>query len=94
VLETALALKRAMNEIDYKKSLNILKAQVKKIEASASAQDPFCQQLINDLKHHYPTERAYRSTNLNSYLQQSTERRTYAPMSMTSVPIYQTSQQH
>jgi len=92
-IETALALKRAMDESDYKKSLAILQTQAQKIEANVSARDPFCQQLINDLNHRYPTERDYRSTNYNSYVQQSTERGTYAPASVTSVQMYQTPQQ-
>jgi hypothetical protein len=82
-----------MDETDYKKSLAILKAQVEKIEASVSAQDPFCQQLINDLKHRYPSERDYRAQNYNSYMQQATERGTYAQVSATSVQMYQTSSQ-
>jgi hypothetical protein len=92
-VETALALKQAMDESDYKKSLAILKIQVRKIEASVSARDPFCQQLINDLKHRYPTESDYRSTNYNSYLQQATERGTYASASVTSVQMYQSPHQ-
>lgn len=79
-----------MDETDYKKSLAILKSQVEKIEASVSAQDPFCQQLINDLKHRYPSERDYRAQNHNSYMQQATERGTYAQASATSVQMYQT----
>ena len=42
-VETAHVLKLAMEEYDYKRSLAILKAQVEKIQASVSAQDPFCQ---------------------------------------------------
>jgi hypothetical protein len=89
-VETALALKQAMDEKDYKKSIAILTAQVEKIKSSVSAQDPFCQQLMNDLKHRFPTERDYRSTNQNSCVQQSTERGTYSPAYVSSGQIHQT----
>ncbi len=82
-----------MDETDYQKSLAILKSQVQKIEASVSAQNPFCQQLIHDLKLRYPTEDAYRSTNYNYYLQQATERGTYASAAVTSVQMYMSPQQ-
>ncbi len=92
-VETAFALKQAMNEKNYRKSLAILTAQVEKIQASVSAQDPFCQKLIKDLKHHFRSEREYRSTTLNSYAQQSLERGTYASSLVSSVQMYQTPQQ-
>ncbi len=92
-VETVLALKRAMDEKDYKKSLAILQVQVQKIEASVSAQDSFCQQLIKDLKHRYPREQDYRSTASSAFVQQSTERGTYAPSYMSSVDMYQTPHQ-
>lgn len=89
-VETALALKQAMDEADYKKSRAILAAQVEKIKASVSAQDPFCQQLINDLKHRYRAEHDYRAANLNLSIQQSSERGTYTPQFTTSAYMYQT----
>jgi hypothetical protein len=82
-----------MDESDYKKSRDILIPQVRMIEASVSAQDPFCQQLIKDLQHRYPTERDYRSINRNCYMQQAQERGTYAPAIVSSVQMYQTPQQ-
>jgi hypothetical protein len=39
-----------MHENNYHRSIGLLKAQVRKIEKSVSAQDPFCQQLIKDLQ--------------------------------------------
>ncbi|CAF4662736.1 unnamed protein product, partial [Rotaria magnacalcarata] len=54
-----------MDEQDYGRSLELLKAQVKNIKSSVSGEDPFCQQLIKDLEYRYPNEHAYRSTNYN-----------------------------
>ncbi len=86
--ETAHEIKRAMDENDYQQSLAILKAQVDKIKASVSAQDPFCQLLIKDLEHRFPSERVYRSTHNNTYMQHSSERGAYAPTGTSSSEQY------
>jgi len=77
-----------MGEQDYSRSMALLKAQVENIKASVSAQDPFCQQLIKDLEHRYPTERDYRSTHHNIYMQHATERGTYSTATSSSAQIY------
>ncbi|CAM4754292.1 unnamed protein product [Rotaria magnacalcarata] len=87
-VETANALERAMAETDYLQSLAILKAQVEKIKASVSAQDPFSQQLIQDLQHNYPSERDYRSSQHNTYMCHTTERGTYVPTTSISSQQY------
>ncbi|CAF1056738.1 unnamed protein product [Adineta steineri] len=87
-IETALVLKQAMDEQNYSRSIAILRAQVEKIKASVSAQDPFCQQLIRDLEYRYPTEHGYRSTYHNIYRQHATERGTYSSSTSTSAQIY------
>ncbi|CAF2933415.1 unnamed protein product [Rotaria sp. Silwood2] len=92
-VETAHALERAMAEDNYRQSRAILKAQVDKIKASVSAQDPFCQKLIKDLEYHYPTERDYRSSQHNTYMCHRTERGTYMPTSNTSTLQYVNSYQ-
>lgn len=88
-IETAFVLNQAMNETNYQLSINLLKAQVKKIEESVSANDPFCQQLIIDLQHRYPTERDYRLSQSNACLQHSSERSTYSTEHTPSVMLYQ-----
>ena len=92
-VETAHALERAMAEQDYRQSLAILKAQVEKIKASVSGQDPFCQKLIKDLEHHYPSERDYRSTHHTTYMCHTTERGTYMPTTTFSSEQYQSAYQ-
>jgi hypothetical protein len=92
-VETAHALKLAMEEYDYKRSLALLKAQVEKIQASVSAQDPFCQSLIKDLEYHYRSEQEYRSSHHNAYMQHHTERGTYFPASTSSTTRYQNHRQ-
>ena len=92
-VETADEIKRAMNEGNYQRSLAILKAQVEKIKASVSAQDPFCLLLVKDLEYRYPSERDYRSSHHNAYMQHASERGTYAPTSNFSSPQYQSCQQ-
>lgn len=91
--ETAHEIKRAMDENNYQRSLAILKAQVEKIKSSISAQDPFCQLLIKDLEYRYPSERDYRSSHQNTYMQHSSERGTYAPTTAFSSAMYQAPQQ-
>ncbi|CAF2513196.1 unnamed protein product [Rotaria sp. Silwood2] len=94
-VETTHALAKAMTEYDYRESRAILEAQVNKIKASISAQDPFCQKLIQDLEYRYPSETAYRSSHHNYYRCQATERGTYMPLSTTSTRQYVSSiQQH
>ncbi|CAF3613243.1 unnamed protein product [Rotaria sp. Silwood1] len=88
-IETALALKRAMTEQNYSRSLALLKNQVENIKTSVSARDPFCQQLIKDLEHRYPTERDYRSAHYNAYMQHATERGTYSTATNSSSQIYE-----
>jgi len=92
-VETAHVLKLAMEESDYKRSLALLKAQVEKIQASVSAEDPFCQSLIKDLQYHYPSEQEYRSCHHNAYMQHGSERGTYFPSSTTSTVGYQNDRQ-
>ncbi|CAF0892477.1 unnamed protein product [Adineta ricciae] len=87
-VETAREIKRAMDERDYQRSREILQAQVNKIKASVSGKDQFCQLLIRDLEHHYPSENAYRSSHFNTYMQHSTERGTYAPLTTFSSAVY------
>lgn len=88
-VETANILKRAMDEHDYHRSLALLKGQVEKIQASVSAADPFCQNLIKDLQYHYPSENEYRSCTHTMMMQHRTERGTYIPSSITSTSSYQ-----
>ncbi len=92
-IETAFAIRQAMHENNYHRSLGILKAQVRKIEASVSAHDPFCQQLIKDLQYNYPTERDYRLSQNNAYIQHSSERTTYSTEYSSSLLMYQSPQQ-
>ncbi|CAF3200616.1 unnamed protein product [Rotaria sp. Silwood2] len=87
-VEMAHALAQAMSEDDYRQSRAILKAQVNKIKASVSGQDPFCQKLIKDLEYRYPSERAYRSSHQNSYVCHGTERGTYTPSGTISSRQY------
>jgi hypothetical protein len=87
-VETAHEIKRAMDENHYERSRTILKAQVEKIKTSVSAQDPFCQLLIKDLEYRYPSERDYRSSHHNTYMQHSYERGTYAPATNVSLRRY------
>ncbi|CAF1038571.1 unnamed protein product [Rotaria sp. Silwood1] len=87
-VETAHALAQAMAENDYRQSRAILEAQVNKIKASASGQDPFCQKLIKDLEYSYPSERVYRSSHQNTYRCHVTERGTYQPSSNISSRDY------
>ncbi|UJR11147.1 hypothetical protein I4U23_015328 [Adineta vaga] len=89
-IETVLVLRQAMEEQDYNQSMALLKAQVERIKASVSAQDPFCQQLIRDLEYRYTTEGDYRSTYHNIYMQHATERSTYSSASSSSAQIYST----
>ena len=49
--------------------------------------------LIKDLEYHYPTEREYRSSHHNTYMQHSTERGTYAPMTTFSSAGYSSTYQ-
>ncbi|CAF3222183.1 unnamed protein product [Rotaria sp. Silwood2] len=88
-IATALVLRRAMNEPNYSRSVALLKTQVNNIKASVSAREPFCQQLIKDLEHRYPTERDYRSTHNNAYMQHATERGTYSTATSSSSKIYE-----
>ena len=92
-VETARVLRHAMEETDYKQSLALLKAQVEKIKTSVSAQDPFCQKLIDDLQHSFPTEREYRSSHHNCYRSHETERGTYNSSATTSSQLYVSAQQ-
>ncbi|CAF0860983.1 unnamed protein product [Adineta steineri] len=87
-VETAREIKRAMDTNNYQQSLAILKAQVDKVKASVSSQSPFCQLLIRDLEYRYPSERAYRSSHHNTYMQHASERGTYAPTTSFSSAQY------
>ncbi|CAF3178743.1 unnamed protein product [Rotaria socialis] len=85
-VETTRALEQAMAEHDYRQSRAILQAQVDKIKASVSANDPFCQNLIKDLEYRYPTESAYRSSQYNTYICHTMERGTYtSPTNISSL---------
>lgn len=77
-----------MAEPDYQRSLMILRAQVAKIRASPSARDPFCRQLIQDLRRRYPTEGDYRLSNHSTYMSHTTERGAYTPSSTISTARY------
>ncbi|CAF2978602.1 unnamed protein product, partial [Rotaria sp. Silwood2] len=88
-VETVREIKRVMHENNYQRSIAILKAQVDKIKASVSAQDPFCQLLVKDLEYRYPSERDYRTSYYNAYAQHSSERGTYAPSTNASALQYQ-----
>ena len=92
-VETVRALEQAMAETNFERSREILKAQVERIGASASAADPFCQELMRDLTYSYPTESTYRSSHQNNYRCHQTERGTYIPTSNTSSEQYRTRHQ-
>ena len=92
-VETARVLREAMEENNYTRSLAFLKAQVDKIKASISAEDPFCQNLISDLQQSFPTEREYRSSHHNTYRCHDTERGTYNSSGTTSSQLYVSPQQ-
>lgn len=77
-----------MLERDYDASRAILAAQVEKVKVSASAQDPFCQALIQDLEYNFPSEQEYRSTHYTSYRCHQTERGTYMPGTTSSSDRY------
>ncbi|CAF4502812.1 unnamed protein product, partial [Rotaria sp. Silwood2] len=85
-METAFVLRRAMNETNYRRSLDLLKAQVQKIQESVSAQDPFCQQLIKDLEHRYPSERDYRLSQ-NAFVKLKTNNILQLPLNQTEKHI-------
>ena len=89
-IETAFVLKQAMEEDNYEQSMNLLKQQSAKLKKSVSANDPFCQQLIKDLKHRFQSEREYRSTTHNSYMQHLTERGTWNSTANASTNCYTT----
>jgi len=93
-VETALALKLAMKEKNYEQSMNLLKFQVEKLKKSVSAKDPFCQQLIKDLQYRFRSERDYRSTYHNTYMQHQTERGTWTSPANTSSLQYSTRSQN
>lgn len=92
-VETTNALDQAMAEMHYGRSRAILQAQVDKIKASVSANDPFCQNLIKDLEYRYPTERAYRSCQNSNAILQRRERGIYMPSSNVSSRQYVNMQQ-
>ncbi|CAF4119142.1 unnamed protein product [Rotaria sp. Silwood2] len=87
-IETIDALERAMAERNYEQSRSILSAQVEKIKVSASAQDPFCQELIQDLEHSFPSEQEYRATHHNVSRSHQTERGTYSTTATSSSRHY------
>ena len=93
-IEAANALKLAMQEQDYKCSRAILQAQVEKVKASISAQDPFCQTLIDDLQHLFPSESEYRSSHHNTSQQHHTERGTHTTPYSSSTAHYRSRQQN
>jgi hypothetical protein len=93
-VETALVLKQAMEENNYEQSMNLLKVQVEKIKRSVSEKDPFCQQLIEDLQYRFRSERDYRSTHHNTYMQHQTERGTWTSPANTSSLQYSTRSQN
>ena len=92
-IQTTQALKEAMDERSYNKSLEILRNQVLKIKASVTAQDPFCQQLIKGLEFRHASEQAYRSTHLSSYTQQRMERGAYTPAPWSATSFFLTPNQ-
>lgn len=78
-----------MDENNYQKSIAILNGQIEKIKSSVSAEDPFCQTLIKDLQCRFPSERDYRASHTNNYMQHYAERGTYAPSGNISPIVYQ-----
>lgn len=92
-IETIEVLQRAMAERDYQQSRAILSAQVVKLRASASAQDPFCQTLIQDLEVNFPSEQEYRSSHYTSSRCHATERGAYLPAYTSSSERYHTRRQ-
>jgi hypothetical protein len=49
--ETSEVLKRAVEEVDYRRARDMTNAQLDKIRSSVSAVDPLCQQLIHGLEY-------------------------------------------
>ncbi|CAF3327152.1 unnamed protein product [Rotaria socialis] len=92
-IETTQALEQAMAESDFQASRTILMTQVEKIKHSVSVQDPFCQELIQDLERIYPSEREYRSSHCHTYMSHRTERGTYVPNEHVSSQRYNTDHQ-
>ncbi len=88
-----MVLQLAMEENDYRRSRDLLKRQVRKIEQSVSGQDPFCRQIIRDLQLHYPTENQFRRSHINAYIQHSLERSTYTDNNLSSSVYYRSRQQ-
>ncbi|CAF1272589.1 unnamed protein product [Adineta steineri] len=89
-VETALVLKQAMEENNYEQSIKLLNDQIEKLKKTVSSKDPFCQQLIKDLEHRFQSERDYRSTHHNTYMQHSSERGTWSSTANTSTTQYTT----
>ncbi|CAF1183965.1 unnamed protein product [Rotaria sp. Silwood1] len=91
--ETSRVLKEAVNEPNYERARELLNAQLAKIRASVSAQDPLCQQLIRDLEYQYTSQYEFATTMTNMYMQHGQERATYSTATTLSANCYMTSGQ-
>ncbi|CAF4844600.1 unnamed protein product [Rotaria sp. Silwood1] len=91
--ETSRVLKEAVNEPNYERARELLNAQLAKIRASVSAQDPLCQQLIRDLEYQYTSQYEFATTMTNMYMQHGQERFTYSTATTFSSNCYMTSGQ-
>lgn len=93
-VQTANILRLALRAPNYSKSMELRFYQINKIQASISAADPFCQNLIKDLQQSYDSHNEYRSTHYNIIMQHSSERGTYTSDSTSSTLDYQSHVQH
>ena len=91
--ETSQVLQQAVKTSDYQLARQMIDVQLAKIRASASAADPFCQQLIQDLEHRQPSQQVFQSVMTNMCIQQSQERATYTSACVGSSAIYKTAGQ-
>ena len=88
--ETSEVLRRAVQMGVYSQAQELIRAQLEKIRASVSAEDPFCQQLIRDLEYRYQDHYQFQTTMTNMYMQHGQERATYSLASTLSPNMYVT----
>jgi hypothetical protein len=91
--ETSEVLKRAVEEVDYRRAHDMINAQLDKIRSSVSAVDSLCQQLIRDLEYKYSNQYEFKTTMTNMYMQHGQERATYSTGTAISAACYMTSGQ-